>query len=372
MTYKFYNVLGLTKQDNPSQSEIKKAYKKMAMEYHPDKNKDNPDAEEKFKEISNAYDVLTDDEKKRVYDQVGDEGFERNGGNAPQDPFGGGSFGGFSRGPMHHADIFEQFFRGGHNPFASHFGFDFGDGGSGSHTSTCASVHKEIHISLEEAFEGMNKTMTISVTKYCHSCMSKCTNCNGSGIVKQIKHMGILTQVFQGRCDRCSGAGYMINAKKSCTECGGNGKYTKEVNAHLTLPKGIVSGYKTAFPEMGEQPKNPTQKAGDLILEIIVENHQIFKRINNDLHYKCDLTYIESVIGKEISIPYFKEVIKLNTNKFGVVHPKKQYIIEGKGMPILDSNNMGNLIIEFNIHYPKIKNKDKIPELEKLLKETFL
>lgn len=367
MTYKLYSALGLNKQDDPNQNEIKKAYKKMAMEYHPDKNKDNPGAEEKFKEISNAYDILTDDEKKRVYDQVGDEGFERNGGNAPEDPFGG-----FSRGPMQHADIFEHFFRGGHNPFASHFGFDFGDGGGGGNSAPCASVHKQVNISLEEAFEGVNKTMTITITKYCHSCMSKCVNCNGSGVVKQIKHMGILTQVFQGRCDRCSGVGYMIDAKKSCSECSGNGKYTKEVNAHLTLPKGIASGFKTAFPDMGEQPKNPSQKAGDLILEIVIDKHPVFKRVDNDLHYKCDLTYIESVTGKEITIPYFKETIKLNTNKFGVVHPKKSYVLEGKGMPILDGNNMGNMVIEFNINYPKIKNKDKIPELERLLREIFI
>jgi DnaJ-class molecular chaperone len=365
MTYKLYTVLGLDRQDNPNQNEIKKAYKKMAMEYHPDKNKDNPEAEEKFKEITNAYDILTDDEKKRMYDQFGDEGLEKNGGNARQDPFGGGPFG-FSRG--HHADIFEHFFRGGHNPFASHFGFDFGED---SHPQ-CASIHKQINISLEEAFEGINKTMNITITKYCHSCMSKCVNCNGSGVVKQIKHMGILTQVFQGQCDRCSGVGYMIDAKKSCSQCSGNGKYTKEVNAHLTLPKGIASGFKTAFPDMGEQPKNPNQKAGDLILEITINNHPIFGRVGNDLHYKCDLSYIESVVGKEITIPYFKEHIKINTNKFGVVHPKKSYVLEGKGMPILDSNNFGNMIIEFNIQYPKIKNKEKLSELERILKETFL
>lgn len=367
MTYKLYSVLGLNKQDDPDKNEVKKAYKRMAMEYHPDKNKDNPEAVEKFKEISHAHDVLTDDEKKRIYDQVGDEGFERNGGNAPQDPFSG-----FSRGPMHHADIFDHFFRGGHNPFSSHFGFDFGEGGGNtSNPSQCASVHKQVNISLEEAFEGVNKTMIITIVKYCHTCMTKCVNCNGAGVVKQIRHMGILTQISQGRCDRCSGAGYMIDAKKSCSECNGSGKYTKEVNAHLTLPKGVHHGLKTAFPDMGEQPKNPNQKAGDLILEIVINSHPLFKRVDNDLYYKCDLTYIESVIGKEITIPYFKENIKINTNKFGVVHPKKTYILEGKGMPVLDSNSMGNMIIEFNINYPKIKNKDKIKELEKLLKETF-
>lgn len=358
MNYKFYSVLGLNRNNNPDQNEIKRAYKKMAMEYHPDKNKDNPKAEEKFKEISNAYAVLSDEEKKRVYDQCGDEGYSEREGTA--------------QGPMNHADIFEQFFRN-HNPFGHHFGFDFDDMGMGGNHNrkTCASVHKQLEISLEEAFEGINKNMTISVTKYCLHCMSTCANCNGSGIVKQIRHMGILTQVFQGRCDKCGGIGHCVDAKKSCSECSGNGKYSKDVNAHLSLPRGIASGFKTAFPEMGEQPRAPNQKAGDLILEISIAEHPIFKRNNNDLYYKCDLTYIESVIGKEIVVPYFKETIKINTNMFGVVHPSKSYIIEGKGMPIPDTNRYGNMFLEFNIRYPKIKKSDKIVELEALLRETF-
>jgi len=364
MTFKLYTHLGLNKNSNPDQNEIKRAYKKMAMEYHPDKNKDNPGAEDKFKEISNAYAVLSDENKKRIYDQTGDENFQENSGGGH--PFGQ---------RMNHADIFDHFFRGGHNPF-SHFGggFDFDDhfGHGGHQEQKCPSVHKSITITLEEAFEGINKNMTINITKYCHNCMKKCPNCNGTGIVKQIKHMGILTQVFQGRCDKCSGIGYVIDAKSSCKECNGNGKYTKDVNAHLCLPKGINNGFKTAFPEMGEQPKQPNQKPGDLILEVIIQDHKNFHRVNNDLHYKCNLTFIESVVGKQIEIPYFKETIKINTNTFGVVYPGKSYIIEGKGMPIIETNNKGNMFIEFNIKYPKIKNKDNLAALENLLRETFV
>jgi DnaJ family protein A protein 2 len=361
MTHKLYTLLGLDKKNNPNENEIKKAYKKMAMEHHPDKNKDNPSAEEKFKEISNAYAVLSNDEKRRIYDQVGDEGYDENGGGPHQHPFGA---------HMNHADIFEHFFRGGNNPFASHFGFDFDDFGAPGKKS-CASIHKEFHVSLEEAFHGINKNMTLNVTKYCHSCITKCVNCNGSGMVKQIKHMGFLTQVFTGKCDKCSGSGYMVDAKKNCSECHGNGKYNKEVSAHLGLPRGIATGFRTGFPELGEQPRNPTQKPGDLILEIIVDDHPKFRRENNDLYFKCELSYIESVIGKDIEIPYFQSEIKINTKTFGVVHPGKKYVIEGKGMPIPDSSKMGNMYIEFKIVYPTIKNDTKIAELEALLKETF-
>lgn len=333
----------------------------MAMEYHPDKNKENPKAEEKFKEISNAYAVLADEEKKRIYDQVGDEGYaEREG---------------MSQGNnMNHADIFEHFFRSHNNPFAQHFGFDFDEmrgNNHNNHNKNCASIHKQLNISLEEAFEGVNKNMNISVTKYCMNCMTTCVNCNGTGVVKQIKHMGILTQVFQGRCDKCSGAGHSINGKKSCSECNGNGKYSQDMHANLSLPKGVASGIKTAFPELGEQPRAPNQKPGDLILEIIVNEHSLFRRNQNDLHYKCDLTYIESIVGKDIVIPYFKESIKLNTNMFGIVYPGKSYMIENKGMPIVDTNKFGNMYIEFDINYPKIKKIDKVSELEALLRETF-
>ena len=353
MTYKHYSALGLDKSNNPSQSDIKKAYKKMAMEYHPDKNKDNAEAENKFKEISNAYEVLSDENKKRIYDQVGDEGENNH-----------NSFGG------DHDDIFEQFFRG-HHPFGDRHSFPFGFGNEESNNDKqCNNINKHFNTTLDEVFEGINKNISLTITKNCHGCMTKCTNCNGTGMVKQVQSMGVFTQIFTGSCNKCQG-GYRTEANKSCSDCQGNGTFTKTVNAHLHLPKGIDNGFKTIFEEMGEQPKIPKQKAGNLILEIRINDHKHFKRNGNDLIYKCDISYIDSVIGKEITIPYFKETVKINTNTFGVVHPNKQYMIEGKGMPILNSNKYGNMYVEFNIQYPKIKNKEKINELENLLKEVF-
>lgn len=356
MTYNLYKVLGLDANDRPNDNDIRKAYKKMAMKYHPDKNKDNPDAEAKFKEISNAYETLCDPKKKQIYDQVGDEGFKEGNNDFEHDMRG---------------DIFQQFFNRRSGPFAD-FGFNFG-GFDNSHQEEKQNKHqhKQFNVTLEDVFNGIQKGIGLNVTKYCFDCMKKCENCQGSGMVKQIKNLGVMTQIFTGSCHVCSGSGYKIDGKKSCSTCSGKGKYQKEFNAFLNLPKGIHNGYSTVFEGMGEQPKNPQQKASDLILEIKIQDHNIFKRNHNDLIYKCSITFIESIIGKELTIPYFHKPFTINTNTLGVVYPNKQYTIKDKGLPILGTESYGNMMIEFDIKYPKIKNTEKVKELESLLKETF-
>lgn len=358
MGHKLYSILGLDRNNNPSQNDIKKAYKIKAMINHPDKNKGDEKAEERFKDISKAYETLSDENKKRIYDQVGDDGYDE-------------SNNGMSGMPgMDHSDIFERFFRGGNSPFGHHFGgFDHG---RQQQDQKCNSLQKIITVTLDDVFEGINKNITLTINKYCLNCMKVCKNCNGSGTVKQVMNMGIMTQIFTGTCDKCSGNGHMIEGKSSCSECSGKGKYTKDVNAHLHLPKGIDNGFKTSFPEMGEQPKSTNQKAGDLVLEVKLAPHPHFRRNGNDLYYKCNISYIESVIGKEINILYFKDTITVNTNIFGVVYPGKSYLIENKGLPVINSNKMGNMFVEFNIVYPKIKNNEKIGELEELLKAVFI
>lgn len=366
MSYKLYEILGLDK--NASDQDIKRAYKKLAFENHPDKNKGDQNAEEKFKEISNAYAILSDETEKRKYDQLGDNNY--NNGNGGQQES--------------HADIFERFFGGnmGH-PFAHHFEqrggfehhFSFNNFGEQHNTEVrkCKSFGQSLNMTLEEVYEGINKNIKISVKKYCSKCIKQCDNCNGRGIVNQIKHMGMFTQMFTGTCDKCSGSGHITQAKKNCSECNGNGSYDKEQNAHLTIPPGVDNGFKTIFPELGEQPRNSNQHAGDLILEINILEHKIFTRKGNDLYYKCEISFIESIIGKNIEIPLFNELLKINTNIFGVLCSGKNYMIEDKGMPFMNSNTKkGNLFIEFSINYPKIKNSEKIKELEELLSQTFL
>lgn len=354
--YKLYSALGLNR--NASAEEIKKAYKKLAFVHHPDKNKGNPDAETKFKEISNAYNILSDENEKNKYDQLGDNNYNNGGGGNNND---------------RQQDIFESFFRqaggGQRGPFGfeSHFGF----GGNTQNENKCASVNKILKMTLEDVFDGINKQMNITIKKHCMNCNKKCNKCDGLGQINQVRNMGIFTQVFQGTCDKCDGNCVITQCQSSCKECNGKGTYSKEQNATLIIPCGFDENYRTLFPELGEQPKFSNQKAGDLHITIQIAEHQHFTRKCNDLHYKCDISFIDSIIGKDIVIPYFKDSIKVNTQIFGVISHHKKYIIEGKGLPILNTNNKGNMYIEFNINYPKIKNNSKINELKELLNEIF-
>lgn len=368
MNYKLYDTLNISK--DATDTDIKKSYKKLAFQWHPDKNKDKKEeAEKKFKEISNAYTVLSDENERRKYDQLGDDNYNNNG------------TGEHEINPM---DIFERFFGNGMgHPFAEHsFGghgfrhhFSFNDFNT-QHTSQvkkCKSVCHSYNASLDDVYKGINKNMKITLKKYCKYCVVFCDKCQGRGIINQVKHMGIFTQMFTGPCDRCQGTGHKINGNKKCEICKGQGTYEKEQNAHLSIPPGVEDGFKTVFPDLGEQPMHDKQIPGDLIFEIKVMSHKHFVRKNNDLYYRKEITFIESIIGTDIEIDYFNEIIKINTlEHFGVISPTKQYMVENKGMPFMNSNDKkGNMIIEFNIVYPEIKNKRRISELKTLLEDIF-
>ena len=359
--YKLYKVLGVDK--DASQDDIKAAYKVLAMKYHPDKNKDKADAEEKFKEISAAYNVLSDEDKRRVYDNSGDQNYNNGSGQEVR------------RNPH---DIFEAFFRNGGGPFGDGGPFDedifsFGMGGAGGNRQPkkAKSIEKTFVFNLDDIYNGINKDLNINIRKFCHKCNKKCSKCDGRGIIQQIRNLGIMQQIFQGSCEHCEGSGITIEGKHDCNQCNGKGSYNEDKKATLIIPKGIDENYKTAFPELGEQPRIPNIKPGDLIIHIKIEEHKHFIRKGNDLYYKIDISFVDSIVGKDIVIPYFKEKININTNIFGVISNGKNYLLEGKGMPILNTTNKGNMFIEFNISYPKIKNNEKIEELKTLLNEVF-
>lgn len=318
MTHKLYELLGVPQ--SSSKDDIKKAYKKLAVQMHPDKGGDP----EKFKEISHAYSVLSDDEKRRQYDQLGDDGFE-NGVPQHMDP----------------NDIFAQFF-GNMGGFPFGFNVDVGPQKKSNH------VH-ELNISLEDAFKGMHKVVKVNMTKMCKGCKEMCHMCQGKGHVMDMRRMGFLTQMMQRPCDACKTSGYIAKGKTSCSDCKGTGALKEEHKLEINIPAGVDTGHHVAFKGLGEQANSPHEVPGDLIFRIHVQQHHAFRRQGADLIYTTKITLVESICGKDITIPHFAGDIHMNISEFGVIQPNKPYIVKGKGMP------NGNLLILFEITYPSKK-----------------
>lgn len=321
MTHKLYDVLGVS--PSSSKDDIKKAYKKLAIQMHPDKGGDP----EKFKEISHAYSVLSDDEKKNQYDQLGDEGFEQ---------------GGMQHHHVNPHDLFEQLFGGG-GGFP--FGFNVHMGGHGPQRKS-NHIH-ELKISLEDAYRGMQKTMRVNISKLCVNCKEMCHACQGKGHVMDVRRMGFMTQMMQRPCDTCNTTGFTAKGKAGCSLCEGNGKVKEEHKIELHVPPGVESGHAMVFKGLGEQAVQPNEVSGDLVFQVHVMNHSLFQRQGRDLVFSQKMSLKESICGKDVRISHFDGDITFNTlDKFGIVQPNKPYTIRGKGMP------GGDMLVLFDIQYP--------------------
>lgn len=350
---KLYEILEVNQ--NASIDDIKKSYKKLAFQYHPDKNKDNKEAEIKFKEISNAYSILSNPETRQKYDMLGDENYnnENGGGGGHQE--------------TNIDELFQHLFgsrRGGGNPFG------FPEHQFRGHNQ-CNNIIKSFNITLDDIYNGINKQLKFTIKKYCKKCFTTCNTCNGSGIVQQIIQIGPMTQIIQSQCNKCNGNKIINKNDKNCNECKGIGSYEEEHLANLHMPKGFDNN-NTIFEGLGEQPQITGHKAGNLILEFKLLSHPLFTKNGNDLYYKHKITLTESIIGKIITIDYFNdEQIKINTNQFGIIDPSKQYILKGRGLPIYNTNKKGNMIIEFIIKYPLKIKENEIENLSTILNSAF-
>jgi len=338
----YYEVLGLDK--GADEQAIKKAYRKMAMKYHPDKNAGNKESEEKFKELSEAYEVLSDSNKKARYDQFGHAGL---GGNGHGGFEGHSGFGGFD-------DIFGDIF--------DMFGGGFSNGRKKSGPQKGADLRYELGINFEEAAFGVEKEVNISRHEKCGVCQGTgakpgkspktCSKCNGNGEVRYTQRTPLGQFVNVKTCDACRGEGTVI--EDPCGECKGSGKIQKSKKIEIKIPAGVDTG--SVIPLRGEgEPGAKGGPSGDLFIVLRVRPHEIFQRDGNDIICEIPITFVQAALGDDLVIPSLDGRIKYKIpegTQSGTV-----FRIKGKGIPNLRGYGRGDLYVKAIVEIPKRLNE---------------
>ena len=351
MADEYYTLLGVAK--SASADELKKAYRKKAMEFHPDRNPGNKEAEEKFKKVSRAYEILSDDGKRKLYDQHGEAAFDPNkGAGAGRGPAGGGFRGTDPR------DIFEQMFGGGGG---GGFG-GFGGGASEGQDDAGEDLRVDLKITLEEAAEGVERKIPYRKHVACTKCAgsgaepgskkSRCPTCAGQGQV--VRSNGF----FQMRqtCPSCGGQGERID--KPCKPCSGEGRTVAESTVSLRIPPGVDTGTKLRSSSNGSAGRRGAS-AGDLYVYITVTDHQLFERDGDDLACSVPVKFSIAALGGKIVVPKLKGKTTLNIpagTQGGTI-----FRLRGEGMPPLRGSTSGDLLVRVDIDVPK-KMTDKEKE----------
>ncbi|MDC3035797.1 molecular chaperone DnaJ [Candidatus Pelagibacter sp.] len=343
----YYDVLGVNK--NASSEELKSAYRKLAVKFHPDKNPGDKVAEEKFKEASEAYGVLSDKSKKENYDNFGHAAFENGGG-------GRGGFGGFSGADF--SDIFEDFFG------------DFGGGRSSrgrKSNNRGADLRYDLSISLEEAYSGKKQNIQFSTSETCSTCKGngskpgfsadRCSYCGGNGRVRS--NQGFFT--VQQTCPQCSGSGEEIT--NPCNDCHGQGNKQASKKISVTIPKGVDDGTRIRLAGKGEAGTRGGA-SGDLYLFVNVENHDLFKRSDVNLFFEFPISVTDAALGTTIEIPTIdggRAKIKIPEG----TQNNKQFRLKGKGMPFMRRGDFGDLYVQVKTEIPVLLNKEQKELLKK-------
>lgn len=335
MNEDYYTLLNVTK--NSSQDEIKKAYRKLAIKWHPDKNKDNPDAEEQFKKISEAYDVLSDENKKAQYDQFGHDAFKQHqsGGRPQQDPF----------------DIFDSFFGGRSGGFGGGGFFTREGNGRTSRNQVGSNLKIDVEVKLEDIIK--EKTLNIAFNRN-----DKCTQCNGTG---QTNTSSIVScHVCGGRgavyrqmgpmqmeqiCPSCGGAGTTI--RNPCSPCRGSGKFTKKMNTTINIPIGSHNGIKLRLSDMGNYDRGGY---GDLYVVVHVRNHEMYDRDGDDLIRNLDVDFYNMILGSTQKIDTLHGSINLKIPPLS--KPESILKISSHGIPNMNTHNKGDLFLVIKPKFP--------------------
>ena len=346
----YYEVLGVDK--SSSAQDIKKAYRKLAMKYHPDRNPGDNEAEEKFKEINEAYEVLSDEGKKSTYDQFGHAGM--NGGFGGQGGFSGQGFGGFE-------DIFGDI-------FGDVFGGGFGGGGRRRNGPERGDdLRYAVNITFEEAAFGTNKDVTVSRSEECETCNGSgskpgtskktCPTCNGSGEIKTAQRTPFGNIMNVRTCNTCNGEGSVVESP--CGKCGGKGRIRKTKKIEVNIPAGIDDGQMIKLSGQGELGLRGGPR-GDLYIVVNVAPHNLFSRDGSDVYLEMPITFVQASLGDEVEVPTLDGKVKYKIpegTQSGTV-----FRLRDKGIPKIRGNGRGDQYVKIIVEIPK-KLNDRQKEL---------
>jgi molecular chaperone DnaJ len=343
----YYELLGVEK--NADAEVLKKAYRKKAVQYHPDKNPGNKEAEEMFKKVSHAYEVLSDADKRAAYDRYGPAAFE-GGGGAPRGP---GGMGGFPGGGFHDPrDIFSQVFGKQGGGLGDIFGETFGGGGGDGRDG--ADLHYPLEITLEEAARGVEKAISFRKAMACERCSGSgaepgskrvtCSTCRGHGQVR--RSGGIIT--FTQTCPTCGGAGTKI--EKPCSECRGEGRVAKNTKLNVRIPPGVDTGSRLRSSGNGEAGMAGGQ-SGDLYIVLAVKEHELFERSGDDLFCEIPIKFTIATLGGNIEVPtlFGKASLKIP----GGTPSGTTFRLRDKGMPALRGGRQGDQLVRVHVEVPQ-------------------
>ena len=344
----FYEVLGISK--SASQAEIKKGYRKMAIKYHPDKNPDDTNAEESFKKAAEAYEVLSDENKKARYDQYGHAGFDG--------PQGGG--GGFGGGGMNMDDIFSQFgdIFGGGGGFGG-----FGGGGQRQARVKGSNMRIRVKLTLEEIAEGVEKKVKVRRKVQAPGVSYKtCSTCNGSGQQMRVTNTILGRMQTATTCSTCSGAGEMINSKPSGADA--QGLIVEEETVSINIPAGVTEGVQLKVGGKGNDAPGKNSISGDLLVLIEEIAHETLKREGTNIHYDLYINFSEAVLGinKEVDTVTGKVKIKIDAG----TQSGKILRLKGKGLPSIERYGTGDFLIHINVWTPQELNKEQRQFFDKM------
>ena len=348
----YYEILGLSK--SATAAEIKKAYRKMAIKYHPDKNPDNKEAEEKFKKAAEAYEILSNADKKARYDQFGHAAFE-------------GGAGGFGGGGMNMEDIFSQFGDIFGGAFGGAFGGGGGFGGGGRPRVKGSNLRIRVTLSLEEILNGVEKKVKVKRKVQADGVTyNTCTTCNGQGQVTRVTNTILGRMQTAATCPTCHGAGESIDKKPNDADA--QGLVSKEENVSIKIPPGVTDGVQLKVSGKGNDAPGNNGISGDLLVVIQEEEHANLKREGSNLHYDLYINFSEAVLGasKEIDTLTGKVRLKVESG----VQSGKILRLRGKGLPSLESYGKGDLLVHVNVWTPKELSKEQKQFFEKMKEDT--